>query len=79
MIPDDDLFVYTPGPLKRHRVETPRQAEIRGLIMQGLDYKQIAERLGIRRSSVKNHITKIFEVWNVKTRFQLMAKVAGVR
>ena len=39
---------------------TPREAEVLGLIGQGLANKQIARRLGIRERTVKAHLTSAF-------------------
>ncbi|MFE1113915.1 response regulator [Streptomyces rochei] len=49
---------------------TPREREVWRLIAGGLDNTEIAERLGVSGSTVKNHITGIFAKLRVRDRAQ---------
>ncbi|WP_247607965.1 response regulator transcription factor [Streptomyces sp. SS52] len=49
---------------------TPREREVWRLIAGGLDNTEIAERLGVSGSTVKNHITGLFAKLRVRDRAQ---------
>ena len=49
---------------------TPREAEVLGLVRQGLANKQIARRLGISERTVKAHLTSVFQRIGVADRTQ---------
>ncbi|MFF4172319.1 response regulator [Streptomyces sp. NPDC001744] len=49
---------------------TPREREVWRLIAGGLDNTEIAERLGVSASTVKNHITGLFAKLRVRDRAQ---------
>ncbi len=49
---------------------TPREAEVLGLVRQGLANKQIARRLGISERTVKAHLTSVFATIGVTDRTQ---------
>jgi DNA-binding NarL/FixJ family response regulator len=49
---------------------TPREAEVLGLVRQGLANKQIARRLGISERTVKAHLTSTFQRIGVADRTQ---------
>lgn len=49
---------------------TPREAEVLGLVRQGLANKQIARRLGITERTVKAHLTSTFQRIGVSDRTQ---------
>jgi len=49
---------------------TPREAEVLGLVRQGLANKQIARRLGISERTVKAHLTSTFQRIGVVDRTQ---------
>ncbi len=59
---------------------TPREAEVLGLVRQGLANKQIARRLGISERTVKAHLTSTFQRIGVVDRTQaaLWAERNGV-
>jgi DNA-binding NarL/FixJ family response regulator len=59
---------------------TPREAEVLGLVRQGLANKQIARRLGISERTVKAHLTSVFARIGVVDRTQaaLWAERHGV-
>lgn len=47
---------------------TEREREVLGLVAQGDADKEICEKLGITRSTVKNHLTAIYDKWRVRSR-----------
>jgi len=49
---------------------TPRETEILELVVQGMYNKEIAHHLGIKYSTVKNHLTVIFRKLGVTSRTQ---------
>jgi DNA-binding NarL/FixJ family response regulator len=49
---------------------TPRQEQVRGLLRQGMSNKRIAGALGISEGTVKNHITDLLRVLNLRNRTQ---------
>ena len=49
---------------------TPREAEVLGLVRQGMANKQIARRLGISERTVKAHLTSVFAAIGVTDRTQ---------
>jgi DNA-binding NarL/FixJ family response regulator len=49
---------------------TPREREVLVLVRQGLANKQIARRLGIQESTVKAHLTSVFQRIGVTDRVQ---------
>jgi DNA-binding NarL/FixJ family response regulator len=49
---------------------TPREAEVLGLVRDGLANKQIARRLGISERTVKAHLTSVFQRVGVADRTQ---------
>jgi DNA-binding CsgD family transcriptional regulator len=51
-----------------------REAEVLGLIAQGLDNAQIAARLDLSEKTVRNHITHIFEKLQVESRAQAIVR-----
>ena len=47
---------------------TPRQAEVVELVASGLSYKQIARHLGASRRTVRTHLERVYERFEVHTR-----------
>jgi two-component system nitrate/nitrite response regulator NarL len=58
---------------------TPREAQIVGLIDEGLSNKQIAVRLSIELATVKNHVHSILEKLQVERRAEAAAQVRSRR
>ncbi len=49
---------------------TPREKEILSLQVEGLDYKEIGERLYISHNTVRTHICNIYEKLHVTSKAQ---------
>jgi len=58
---------------------TPREQQIGELIDDGLSNKEIAARLGIEVSTVKNHVHKILDKLHAKHRLQAAAHIRRAR
>ena len=56
---------------------TPRQGEILALVLRGLPNKRIALTLCLSESTVKEHLTGIFERLGVKTRVEILTHLRG--
>jgi DNA-binding NarL/FixJ family response regulator len=52
---------------------TPRELEILGLIVAGLVNKQIAERLGLRLNTVRNHVQNILTKLHAHSKLEAVA------
>jgi len=51
-----------------------REQEVLGLLVQGLNYKQIAEKIFISPETVRNHIRNIYEKLHVHSRSEAVSK-----
>jgi DNA-binding NarL/FixJ family response regulator len=51
-----------------------REQEVLGLLVQGYNYKQIAEKIFISPETVRNHIRNIYEKLHVHTRSEAVSK-----
>lgn len=56
---------------------TPREAEIIQLVAEGYTNMEIADELCISLSTVKSHIQRIFEKYNVSNRAMLVRRYYG--
>ena len=56
---------------------TPRQGEILALVLRGLPNKRIALMLSLSESTVKEHLTGIFERLGVKSRVEILTHLRG--
>lgn len=54
---------------------SPREKEIITLIMKGDSNKKISNQLYISLSTVKTHVSNIFQKLNVESRFEIMSKI----
>ncbi len=59
----------TPGPASL----SPREREVLALIAEGLDNPTVARRLFLSESTVKNHVTNIYDKIEVRTRAEAVA------
>jgi PAS domain S-box-containing protein len=57
----------------RHPKLTPREVEVLRLLSHGASTDQIAERLGIARETVRNHVRSILRKLGVHSRIEAMA------
>lgn len=74
--------IFSAGPLPpKAEVEkdklTPREWEIVALLRLGLQNKRIAERLFIAETTVRHHLTSIFDKLGVANRCELISYVFG--
>ena len=69
--PDNDIGVQT---------MTRREAEVTGLVSQGLANKVVAKQLGIGEGTVKIHLHNIYQKLHVSNRVELiLSTTAGHR
>ena len=66
-----------PSAKDKPRSMTPRERDVLGLLAQGLQNKEIADKLGITERTVKYHVGSIFSKLNVGNRTEAVA--AAVR
>ncbi len=66
----------TRGEVKEQTLQqiSEREQEVLALLVQGLNYKQIAEKLFISPETVRNHIRNIYEKLHVHSRSEAVAK-----
>lgn len=57
---------------------TAREIEVVGLLAQGLDNRQIGDRLCLSEKTVKNHLTRIYEKLRVSNRVQAVLVSQGI-
>lgn len=65
------------GEMKKYGM-TPRQQEITLLVATGQSNREIAEKLYITRYTVKDHIKKIFQIFDVHSRGELCPKILNL-
>lgn len=53
---------------------TPRRLQIAGFVLQGLNYKKIAEILGISPNTVKTHTRDIYRKIGVNNKILMLLK-----
>jgi PAS domain S-box-containing protein len=74
------VFGLLSGPLDEETTSppahlTPRQAEVLGLLEQGLSTKQIAQELHLSKETVKNHVRLLLRALGVNSRLEAVAAV----
>jgi DNA-binding NarL/FixJ family response regulator len=57
---------------------TAREREVLTLVAEGCADKEICARLGLTRSTVKNHLTAIYDKWRVRSRTQAALRFVKV-
>jgi DNA-binding NarL/FixJ family response regulator len=65
------------SPSSTLAVLSPREREVAQLIAAGLTNAEIAQRLGIRVATVKDHVHRILERLGVRSRQHVVALVVG--
>jgi DNA-binding NarL/FixJ family response regulator len=56
---------------------TPRELDILKLLAKGYMYKEIADHLGISMSTVRTHVTAVYEKLHVQSRTEAAMKLVG--
>jgi DNA-binding CsgD family transcriptional regulator len=76
MKPSPDEFAHgpTPLPVNGHRLSR-RQAQVAGLVAQGLTDKEIAARLGLSEGTVGSYLKAVFLRLRVKSRAALVSVI----
>lgn len=59
------------------RQASGRQLEVLELLLQGMTNKEIGARMGISERGVKHHVSRLFVLYDVTNRAELIAKVIG--
>jgi DNA-binding CsgD family transcriptional regulator len=67
----------TPPEKKRPIDLSPREEEIALLIAEGLEHKEIAQKLDISVSTVKNHVKKIYAKQGARNKIELINTFRG--
>lgn len=62
---------HTPGPAERMALSS-READVLRFVVQGLSNKEIAARMDVSESTVKNTLQQLFSKTDVRTRSQLV-------
>lgn len=57
---------------------TEREREVLALVAEGDADKEICAKLGVTRSTVKNHLTAIYDKWRVRSRTQAAVRFVKV-
>ncbi|MBN1408570.1 MAG: helix-turn-helix transcriptional regulator, partial [Calditrichaceae bacterium] len=71
-IPSEGLqLAISHGFIENYNI-SPRETEILALIIQGKSNKQIGDQLFISQSTVKTHISNLFNKCKVKSRYALI-------
>ena len=65
-------------PLPGNEVLTPREMEILRLVAEGLSNHQIAERLGVAVTTVRTHLSSVYEKLRLESRVELALYAAHV-
>jgi two-component system, NarL family, nitrate/nitrite response regulator NarL len=69
---EDSIFRSAPRANAAHRSDlTPREAQVFGLVEQGLTNSEIARELGIRPGTVKIHLKHLYEKTGMRSRYHL--------
>jgi DNA-binding NarL/FixJ family response regulator len=65
---------FAPAPINVEAHLTPREKEVLSALVDGLDYKQIADRLFISFDTVRNHLRHIYEKLQVHSKSEAVAR-----
>ena len=66
-----------PAPVQRKVHFSPRERQIVRFIVEGCSNQQIADRMGLRLQTVKNHLSRIYRKVGVPNRVQLAVFAVG--
>lgn len=58
-----------------HKQPSARQREVLDLLVQGMTNKEIGAQLGISERGVKHHVSRVFVLYSVASRAELIAIV----
>jgi DNA-binding NarL/FixJ family response regulator len=72
-----NYFHESTKPAESLRQLTGRESEILKLLAKGFLYKEIAEQLGVSMSTVRTHISAVYEKLHVHSRTEAAMKLAG--
>src|SRR5215469_3697133 len=72
-----NYFHESTKPAESLRQLTARESEILKLLAKGYLYKEIAEHLGVSMSTVRTHISAVYEKLHVHSRTEAAMKLAG--
>jgi DNA-binding NarL/FixJ family response regulator len=72
-----NYFHHTGKPSPKLQQLTARELEILKLLAKGYLYKEIADRLGVSMSTVRTHISAVYEKLHVHSRTEAVMKLAG--
>jgi DNA-binding NarL/FixJ family response regulator len=72
-----NYFHESAKPSQSLRQLTARESEILKLLAKGYLYKEIAEHLGVSMSTVRTHISAVYEKLHVHSRTEAAMKFAG--
>jgi DNA-binding NarL/FixJ family response regulator len=72
-----NYFHQTDKPSQKLRQLTARETEILKLLAKGYLYKEIADRLGVSMSTVRTHISAVYDKLHVHSRTEAVMKLAG--
>ena len=70
--------VDLPVPCPCCKLTSGRQRQILHRLMAGYDEKQTAASLSMRRSTVHHHIGRIYKVFNVNSRGELLGRLLSM-
>lgn len=73
---DIPRFVHTPSSPSEVNL-TVREKEVLHLLLDGLLYKEIAEKMGVSSHTVNYHIQKIYHKLHCRSRAQVVARYLG--
>lgn len=66
-----------PAPVQRKVHFSPRERQIVRFIVEGCPNQEIANRMGLRLQTVKNHLSRIYRKASVPNRVQLAVFAVG--